>query len=168
MRRCRCFKLQPWSMKSLASQSSSSGWDGGSPCRPKSLGVRTSASPKCQPQTRLTRTRAVRGLSAAVNQVASAARRFSGEPLVAGKTVTGFANCEEDFADQAVWDAGALARDKHAMPWRIEDELKQLGANFIQAGLWKGFAIRDGNLVTGQQNFSGTETAELMIQTLGH
>ena len=53
------------------------------------------------------------------------------------------------------------------MPWRIEDELKKLGANYIQAGLWKGFAIRDGSLVTGQQNFSGTETAQLMIQTLG-
>ena len=45
------------------------------------------------------------------------------------------------------------------MPWRIEDELRKLGANFIQAGLWKGFAIRDANLVTGQQKFSGTEVA---------
>jgi putative intracellular protease/amidase len=96
------------------------------------------------------------------------ARLSNGEPLIAGRTVTGFANVEEDFADQAVWDSGALSRDKHVMPWRIEDELKSLGANYIQAGLWKGFAIRDGNLVTGQQNFSGTETAQLMIQTLGH
>jgi putative intracellular protease/amidase len=95
------------------------------------------------------------------------ARLSSGEPLVAGKTVTGFANIEEDFADQAVWDSGALSRDKHVMPWRIEDELKALGANYIQAGLWKGFAVRDANLITGQQNFSGTETAELVIQTLG-
>lgn len=91
----------------------------------------------------------------------------NGEPLVAGKTVTGFANVEEDFADQAMWDLGALARDRHVMPWRIEDELRKLGANYVQAGLWKGFAIRDGNLVTGQQNFSGTETALLMIDTLG-
>jgi putative intracellular protease/amidase len=96
------------------------------------------------------------------------ARLSNGEPLVAGKTVTGFANVEEDFADQAVWDSRALSRDKHVMPWRIEDELKALGANYIQAGLWKGFAIRDGNLITGQQNFSGTETAELMISTLGY
>jgi hypothetical protein len=51
--------------------------------------------------------------------------------------------------NQVVWDLGALDRDKHVMPWRIEDELRKLGANFIQAGLWKGFAIRDGNLVTG-------------------
>lgn len=95
------------------------------------------------------------------------ARLSSGEPLVAGKTVTGFANIEEDFADQAVWDMGALSKDKHVMPWRIEDELKALGANYVQAGLWKGFAVRDGNLVTGQQNFSGGETADLIIETLG-
>ena len=23
------------------------------------------------------------------------------------------------------------------MPWRIEDELRKIGANYIQAGLWK-------------------------------
>ena len=90
-----------------------------------------------------------------------------GEPLVKGRTVTGFANIEEDFADRAVWDLGALPRDEHVMPWRIEDALKELGANYIQAGLWKGFAIRDGNLLTGQQNFSGTETAELILEALG-
>jgi putative intracellular protease/amidase len=93
--------------------------------------------------------------------------RSNGEPLVDGKTVTGFADVEEDFADQAMWDAGALPRDAHVMPWRIEDALRELGANYIQAGLWKGFAIRDGNLITGQQNFSGGETAQLIIETLG-
>ena len=91
----------------------------------------------------------------------------NGEPLVAGRTVTGFANVEEDYADQYVWDIGSLAPDTHVMPWRIEDELKALGANFIQAGLWRGFAIRDGNLITGQQNFSGGDTADLIIETLG-
>jgi putative intracellular protease/amidase len=66
-----------------------------------------------------------------------------------------------------VWDAGTLDRDTHVMPWRIEDELKALGANYIQAGRWKGFAIRDGHLITGQQNFSASETAQLVIETLG-
>ncbi len=89
------------------------------------------------------------------------------EYLVKGKTVTGFANVEEDFADNAVWDYGMLARDRHVMPWRIEDELKALGANYLQAGLWRGFAIRDGNLITGQQNFSGAETARVVIEALG-
>ena len=91
----------------------------------------------------------------------------NGEYLVKGKTVTGFANVEEDFADNAVWNYNLLPRDKHVMPWRIEDELKKLGGNYIQAGLWKGFAVRDGNLVTGQQNFSGAETARLVIEALG-
>ena len=95
------------------------------------------------------------------------ARLSTGEPLVKDKTVTGFANVEEDFADQSVWDMGLVAKDTHVMPWRIEDELKALGANYIQAGLWRGFAIRDGNLVTGQQNFSGSETADLILETLG-
>ena len=95
------------------------------------------------------------------------AKLSNGEYLAKGKTVTGFANVEEDFADNAVWDYGMLSRDKHVMPWRIEDELKAMGANYIQVGLWKGFAIRDGNLITGQQNFSGSETAKLIIAALG-
>jgi len=53
------------------------------------------------------------------------------------------------------------------MPWRIEDEMKKICANYIQAGLWRGFAVRDGNLVTGQQNFSGSETAEVIAKALG-
>jgi putative intracellular protease/amidase len=91
----------------------------------------------------------------------------NGEPVARGRTVTGFANVEEDFADEAVWSLGALPRGTHVMPWRIEDELKALGANYVQAGLWRGFAVRDGNLVTGQQNFSGAETAQAVIAALG-
>jgi putative intracellular protease/amidase len=95
------------------------------------------------------------------------ARLPGGEPLVRGKTVTGFANVEEDYADNAVWNYGLLPRGQHVMPWRIEDEMKALGANYVQAGLWRSFAVRDGNLITGQQNFSGAETARLVIETLG-
>ncbi|MFN0092696.1 MAG: type 1 glutamine amidotransferase domain-containing protein [Acidimicrobiales bacterium] len=91
----------------------------------------------------------------------------TGEPLVAGKTVTGFPNVEEDFADQATWHTGAVAPGTHIMPWRVEDELRRLGANYIHAGLFKSFAIRDGNLLTGQQNFSGAEVAKLLLETLG-
>jgi len=77
------------------------------------------------------------------------AQLSNGEYLVKGKTVTGFANVEEDFADNAVWEMNLLPRDKRIMPWRIEDELKKLGANYVQAGRWRGFAIRDGTLITG-------------------
>jgi len=95
------------------------------------------------------------------------AKLSNGEYLAKGKTVTGFANVEEDFADNAVWSYGMLPRDKHVMPWRIEDKLKEIGANYVQAGLWRGFAVRDGNLVTGQQNFSGEETARAIVAALG-
>ncbi|MFM2119366.1 MAG: hypothetical protein RL722_834 [Pseudomonadota bacterium] len=95
------------------------------------------------------------------------ARTRSGEHIAKGRTVTGFANVEEDYADNAVWSYGLLPRDKHVMPWRIEDSLKSLGANYVRAGLWRSFAVRDGNLITGQQNFSGGETARLVIEALG-
>ena len=95
------------------------------------------------------------------------ARLSNGEYLAKGKSVTGFANVEEDYADNAVWTMNLLSRDKHVMPWRIEDELKKIGANYMQAGLWRGFALRDGNLVTGQQNFSPLETADVLVRALG-
>ena len=95
------------------------------------------------------------------------AKRPDGSSLVEGRTVTGFANVEEDFADDAVRRLGLLPADGHVMPWRIEDRLRALGANYVQAGLWRGFAVRDGNLVTGQQNFFGGETARAVIAALG-
>jgi putative intracellular protease/amidase len=95
------------------------------------------------------------------------AKLSNGEYLAKGKTVTGLANVEEDFADNAVWSMNLLSRDKQLMPWRIEDEMKEIAANYVQAGLWRGFAVRDGNLITGQQNFSGEETARLLLKTLG-
>jgi putative intracellular protease/amidase len=95
------------------------------------------------------------------------AKLSNGQFLAKGKTVTGFANVEEDFSDHAVWSMKMLAHGRHIMPWRIEDALREIGANYVQAGLWRGFAIRDGNLITGQQNFSGSETAALVVQALG-
>jgi putative intracellular protease/amidase len=95
------------------------------------------------------------------------ARLANGEYLAKGKTVTGFANIEEDFVDEELWKSKALPPGQRLMPWRIEDELKKIGANYIQAGLWKGFAVRDGNLITGQQSQSGMETAELLTAALG-
>jgi putative intracellular protease/amidase len=95
------------------------------------------------------------------------ARLSSGEALVKGKVVTGFSNLEEDAANEATWAMGALPRGTALMPWRIEDEVKRLGGVFTQGGLWRGFATRDKNLVTGQQNFSGSETAELVVRALG-
>ena len=82
-----------------------------------------------------------------------------GSYLVEGKTVTGFANVEEDYSDQAV--------GQKVMPYRIEDELLKRRANYIQAGLFKDFAVRDGRLITGQQQYSGARVAKLVIAALG-
>ncbi|MEO1050736.1 MAG: type 1 glutamine amidotransferase domain-containing protein [Bacteroidota bacterium] len=81
-----------------------------------------------------------------------------GIPLVKGKKVTGFTNGEEDESDQ-------FAGQK-VMPWRIEDELNKLGAEFYKKGNWEPFAISDGNLVTGQQNMSGEVTAKKIVELL--
>jgi len=82
-----------------------------------------------------------------------------GSYLVDGKTVTGFSNAEEDFSDDSVGEK--------VMPFRIEDELRKRGANYVQGGLFKAFAVRDGRLITGQQQYSGAKVAELVIEALG-
>jgi putative intracellular protease/amidase len=82
-----------------------------------------------------------------------------GSYLVQGRTVTGFANVEEDYSDAAV--------GMTVMPYRVEDELRARGANFVQAGLLKAFAVRDQHLITGQQQYSGAKVAALVIEALG-
>lgn len=87
-------------------------------------------------------------------------RLSTGALLVDGKTWTGFANSEEDFADSFV--------GKPIQPFRIEDEARKIaGTNFVVSGMFKPFALRDGNLITGQQQYSGAAAAELVVETLG-
>jgi putative intracellular protease/amidase len=85
-------------------------------------------------------------------------RDKDGKPLIEGKRITGFTDEEEDFADKAV--------GKRVMPFRIEDEAKKLGAEFQKATAFEPFAIKDGNLITGQQQHSGAEVAKLVIDSL--
>jgi putative intracellular protease/amidase len=83
-----------------------------------------------------------------------------GSLLVGGKTWTGFANSEEQFADEYV--------GRKIQPFWIEDEARRLdGTNFIVNGRFKPHAVRDGNLITGQQQYSGTAAARLMIEAMG-
>jgi len=84
----------------------------------------------------------------------------SGKLLVEGKTWTGFANSEERFADNFV--------GKRIQPFWIEDEARKIpGTNFVVDQTFREFAVRDGRLVTGQQQFSGAAAARLVIEALG-
>ena len=75
IRRCIALIDQPEARKSAASQSSSSGWVGGVPRRPKSEGVGTIGLPKWCCQIRLTITRAARSRGGpSVSQRARASR----------------------------------------------------------------------------------------------
>jgi putative intracellular protease/amidase len=86
-------------------------------------------------------------------------RLSDGSHLVDGKTVTGFANIEEEFSDEFV--------GRRVMPYRVEDELRQRGANYVQGGLFKAFAVRDGRLITGQQQYSARKVTQMVIEALG-
>jgi putative intracellular protease/amidase len=81
-----------------------------------------------------------------------------GTPFVKGRKMTGFANSEEDYADKAV--------GQKVMPFRIEDEARTLGAHFTTKPAFQPYAVRDGNLITGQQQHSGGEVAKLVISVL--
>lgn len=82
-----------------------------------------------------------------------------GGNFVSGKTMTGFANSEEDIGDSIV--------GTRMMPFRIEDVANAKGAIFRTGPAFEPFAVQDGNLITGQQQHSGTKVAELVIAALG-
>ena len=84
----------------------------------------------------------------------------SGELLVKGKTWTGFATSEEKVADAFV--------GQRIQPFWIEDEARKIEeTNFIVEQPFREFAVRDGLLVTGQQQVSGAAAAKLVIEALG-
>jgi putative intracellular protease/amidase len=87
------------------------------------------------------------------------AKKSNGELLVKGKTWTGFADAEEEFADQAV--------GMKIQPYRIETEARKLeGTNFKVSAPFSSYAIQDGNLITGQQQNSGAASAEMVVELL--
>lgn len=83
----------------------------------------------------------------------------NGELLVKGKTWTGFADAEEEYADQAV--------GMTIQPYRIEHEANKIpGTHFKVAQAFSAYAIQDGNLITGQQQNSGAAVAKLVVESL--
>ncbi len=87
-------------------------------------------------------------------------RLSNGDLLVKGKTWTGFATSEEKYADGFV--------GRRIQPFWIEDEARAIeGTNFVVDQPFRPFAVRDGLLVTGQQQYSGAAAAKLVIEALG-
>lgn len=78
-----------------------------------------------------------------------------GQPLVNGKSVTGFTNSEED---------GVGLTD--IVPFLVEDMLKENGGNYQKAGDWQPFAITDGLLITGQNPASSVLVADHLMALL--
>ncbi|NAY90902.1 type 1 glutamine amidotransferase domain-containing protein [Muricauda sp. JGD-17] len=87
------------------------------------------------------------------------AKGSDNELLVKGKTWTGFADAEETYADEAV--------GMRIQPYWIETEARKISdTNFEVAPPFWSFAIADGNLVTGQQQNSGSAAARLVVELL--
>ena len=78
-----------------------------------------------------------------------------GAPLVRGRNVTGFTNSEEE----------AVGLTK-VVPFLLEDKLNELGANFSKVGDFQPYALRDGQLITGQNPASSERAAQILLETL--
>lgn len=79
----------------------------------------------------------------------------NGQALVSGRTLTAFTDAEEK--------AVGLDGD---MPFLLESELREKGANFVVGEPWGSHVEVDGKLVTGQNPASSAATAEAVLQLL--
>lgn len=78
-----------------------------------------------------------------------------GASVLNGRRVTGFTNSEEEAVGLT-----------DAVPFLLESRLRELGADYHSAADFASFALRDGNLITGQNPQSAAETARLTLEAL--
>lgn len=78
-----------------------------------------------------------------------------GQPLVAGKAVTGFSNSEE-----------AAVQLTDVVPFLVEDMLKESGGKYTKAADWAPHVVTDGLLITGQNPASSEPVAEALLAAL--
>jgi putative intracellular protease/amidase len=83
------------------------------------------------------------------------ARGPFGLPLVRGKSVTGFSDSEERAAGLA-----------DAVPFLVEDMLKEAGGVYSKAADWQAHVVTSDNLVTGQNPASSADAAKAVVQQL--
>lgn len=82
-------------------------------------------------------------------------KKENGDPLVKGKRVTGFTNSEEK----------AVKLTK-VVPFLVEDMLQDKGGIYSKVEDWQPYAVKDGNLITGQNPASSKPVAEKLMQLL--
>jgi putative intracellular protease/amidase len=78
-----------------------------------------------------------------------------GSWLFKGRRLTCFSNEEET---EATFAGNA--------PWLLEDRMRLAGAAYVAEPAWTPHAETDGNLVTGQQNYSAQVTADAVMKVL--
>ena len=83
------------------------------------------------------------------------ASRADGSWAFKDRQLTGFSNEEET---QAGFAGNA--------PWLLEDRLRISGARYISKAAWTPHTVVDGNLITGQQNYSAGVTADAVLKAL--
>ena len=84
-----------------------------------------------------------------------AATKPDGSPLVAGHQISAFTNSEEDAVGLS-----------DSVPFMLETKLRELGANFQGVGNFEPFAVKSGNLVTGQNPGSSLLVANKVLEAL--
>ncbi|MGT3777263.1 type 1 glutamine amidotransferase domain-containing protein [Enterobacter asburiae] len=82
-------------------------------------------------------------------------RAADGQPLVAGRRVTGFTNSEE-----------AAVGLSAVVPFLIEDEFIRLGGHYQKGPDWQANVVADGRLVTGQNPGSSEDVARTLLSLL--
>lgn len=79
----------------------------------------------------------------------------NGKMLVQGKSVTAFSNSEEEAVQLT-----------NIVPFLVEEQLKQNGANYSKTADWHPYVLTDGNLITGQNPASSEQTAQAVLTLL--
>jgi putative intracellular protease/amidase len=80
----------------------------------------------------------------------------NGNSILKGKKITGFTNNEEF----------AVGLTK-AVPFSLENRMKELGGKFEKGQDFKPFIVSDGQLITGQNPKSALPAAEKVVEILG-
>ena len=83
------------------------------------------------------------------------AKRPDGKSILSGKQVSGFTNDEETEVKLI-----------NVVPFTLENRVLELGGTFKKAPNWQAFAVRDEQLITGQNPNSASLVAEHVIAAL--